>query len=522
MKKISIFDSTLRDGAQAEGISFSISDKLKIVEILDELGVDYIEAGNPSSNIKELEFFKEVKHLKLHNSKIVAFGSTRRAGITPKDDSNLEALLMASTDIITIFGKSWDFHVTDIIKTSLEENIKMISSSIAFLIENGKEVFYDAEHFFDGYKANKDYALKTLLAAEDAGASVIILCDTAGGAFPNEVSEITKEVMKHVKVPVGIHAHNDTGEAVANSILAVLEGATQVQGTLIGIGERCGNCNLSTIIGNLEAKLGYKCLPDGKLQTLMDSCIKLAEIANISLDRGMPYVGRSAFAHKAGMHIDGVLKNSSSFEHVNPELIGNQRRFLLSEVAGRQTILNKLLKINPMITKDDPIVKKMVDKVKNMEYNGYQFEGADASFELLALKEMGLYRPFFKVEDFQVISDNKDEFTATSVIKMTVGERTDVYAALGDGPVNALDKALRKSLENFYPEIKDIRLIDYKVRILNPNSGTEAMTRVLISSTDGKDTWNTVGLSNDIIEASWIALIDSVEYKLYKKTKKDV
>ncbi len=522
MEKVYIFDSTLRDGAQAEGISYSVQDKLKIVESLDELGIDYIEAGNPSSNVKDLEFFKEVNQLKLNHSKIVAFGSTRRCNILPEEDSNLQSLLSANTEVIAIFGKSWDFHVTEILKTTLEENLSMISSSIKFLVKNGKKVFFDAEHFFDGYKHNPVYALKTIQTAEEAGASSVVLCDTNGGCFPDEIATIVSEVRKKTKIEIGIHTHNDTGQAVASTIMAVMNGVRQIQGTIIGIGERCGNANLSTTIANLELKKGYQCLPNGNIQLLKSICVRIAEISNLALDKTMPYVGDSAFAHKAGMHIDGVLKSSSSFEHVDPELIGNSRRFLLSEVAGRGTILRKLKKIKPDITKDDPLVLDMVNKVKELEYQGYQFEGADACFELLALKAMGLYQSFFKLESFKVIGDTTNKSclsTSTAMIKISVDGKTEITAAEGKGPVNALDKALRKALEVFYPEVKDIRLVDYKVRILNTNSGTSATTRVLISSSDGKNIWNTVGVSEDIIEASWIALVDSIEYKL-NKTKR--
>ncbi len=519
MEKVYVFDSTLRDGAQAEGISYSVEDKLKIVEALDELGVDFIEAGNPSSNVKDLEFFKEVNQLKLHHAKIVAFGSTRRCFILPEEDRNLTSLLSANTKVVAIFGKSWDFHVTDILKTTLEENLSMISSSIRFLVEQKKEVYFDAEHFFDGYKNNKDYAIQTIQAAEQAGATGVVLCDTNGGCFPDEIKEIVEEVRKYINIQIGIHTHNDTGQAVASTIMAVLGGARQIQGTLIGIGERCGNANLSTTISNLELKKGFRCLPSGNLQLLKSICVRIAEISNLALDKTMPYVGDSAFAHKAGMHIDGVLKSSSSFEHIDPELVGNSRRFLLSEVAGRGTILRKLKAIDDKITKDDPIVQTMVKQVKDLEYQGYQFEGADACFELLALKAMGLYQSFFTLENFKVIGDTTNQngvSTSTAMIKISVDGKTEMTAAEGEGPVNALDKALRKALEVFYPVVKEIRLVDYKVRILNTDSGTSAITRVLISSSDGKNTWNTVGVSQDIIEASWIALVDSIEYKLNK------
>ncbi|PHV72088.1 citramalate synthase [Sporanaerobium hydrogeniformans] len=523
MKKIAIFDSTLRDGAQAESISFSVADKLKIVSTLDELGVGYIEAGNPGSNPKDLEFFTEVKKVTLKNAKLAAFGSTRRRNIKVEEDSNVQSLLVADTPVVVIFGKTWDFHVTDIIKTTLEENLCMIDETIRFLKAKGKEVIFDAEHFFDGYKNNQAYALKTLETAQKAGADCIVLCETNGGAFPDEVIEIMSDVKEKISCEIGIHTHNDTGMGVANSIMAVLAGATHVQGTFIGFGERCGNANLSTIIPNLQLKRGYQCIPEENMVKLTLAARRIAEIANISLGEHMPYVGKSAFTHKAGMHIDGVTKAPISFEHVVPDSVGNERRFLMSEVAGRSTILEKVQRIAPHITKDDAVTGQIIARIKELEHKGYQFEGADGTFELLVRKALGKYRPFFDLEEFKTIGEepsHSKEISSSAIIKVRVDGKVEMTAAEGEGPVNALDKALRKALEVFYPELKTVHLTDYKVRVLDTKSATAAKVRVLIESTDGEDYWSTVGVSTDIIEASWIALVDSIEYKLIKDIEK--
>lgn len=523
MIKISIFDSTLRDGAQGEGISFSVEDKLKIVKALDELGISYIEAGNPGSNPKDLEFFKKLKDINLKNSKLVAFGSTRRRDIDVTEDNNVKSLLTADAPVVAIFGKSWDFHVTDIIKTTLQNNLDMIKDTISYLKNQGKEIIFDAEHFFDGYKSNPEYALATLKAAVDGGAFCLALCDTNGGAFPDEVYEITKEVVEKFPVEVGIHAHNDGGMAVANSIMAVKAGAKQVHGTYIGFGERCGNANLSTILSNLQLKREYECIPSENLKEVTSAARKIAEIANLTLEDTMPYVGISAFAHKGGMHIDGVNKAPKSFEHIDPESVGNERRFLMSEVAGRTTILSKIKKIDPDLNKDSPETREIIEKLKKLEYQGYQFEGAESTFELIIRKHLGKYKPFFELEHFNVIGGypNKEkEFSASAMVKLKVDDKVEITAAEGDGPVNALDKALRKALEVFYPELKSMHLTDYKVRVLSSKEATGAKVRVLIESTDGEDIWTTVGVSKDIIQASWTALVDSLEYKLLKDIEK--
>ncbi len=517
-KKIAIFDSTLRDGAQGEGISFSVEDKIKIVKTLDELGVSYIEAGNPGSNPKDLEFFDKIKNIKLNNSKIVAFGSTRRCNISVEEDKNIKSLVDANVDAVAIFGKSWDFHVTDIIHTTLDENLKMIGETIAYFKNFGKEVIFDAEHFFDGYKNNKDYALKTLETAVEAGADCLSLCDTNGGCFPDEIYDITKFVCENFSVAVGIHCHNDCDMASANAVMAVIAGAVSVQGTFTGFGERCGNTPLSTVIANLQAKRDYCCIPDENMSNLTHTARKISEIANFKLSDITPYVGKCAFAHKGGMHIDGVSKASRSFEHIEPAVVGNERKFLTSEVAGRSTILSMVQKIAPSIEKNSPETDLIIKKLKDYEYNGYQFEGAEGSFELLIRKTLGKYKPFFELVNFKTIGEQPyfEGVSASAVIKVIVDGKTEITAAEGNGPVNALDKALRKALEVFYPALSEVHLTDYKVRVLDGKTATASKVRVLIESSDGTDNWTTVGVSNDIIEASWIALVDSIEYKLIK------
>lgn len=519
MKKVTVFDSTLRDGAQAEGVSFSVEDKIKIVKALDRLGVEYVEAGNPGSNPKDLEFFERIKSVELKNTKIAAFGSTRRRGISPSEDGNLQALLGAGTDTVAIFGKTWDFHVTDIINTTLQENIEMIYDTILYLKENNRVVVFDAEHFYDGYKNNAEYALKTLDAAVQAGADCLCLCDTNGGTFPDEIYDITKLVVEKFGVPIGIHAHNDCGMAVANTIMAVKAGAVHVQGTMTGFGERCGNTNLSTVIPDLQLKLDYICIPEENMTELTHIAREVSEIANLKLNDREPFVGKTAFAHKGGMHIDGVSKNSKSFEHIDPSLVGNERKFLTSEVAGRTTILSMIQKIAPNIEKSSPETTRIIDRLKELEYEGYQFEGAEGGFELLVRKELGKYKPFFELETFKIIGEHTSDETmqtATAMIKINVDGKTEITAAEGDGPVNALDKALRKALEVFYPSLAQVHLTDYKVRVLDGNSATASKVRVLIESSDGEESWTTVGVSKDIIEASWKALVDSIEYKLIK------
>ncbi len=525
-RTVEIFDSTLRDGAQGEGISFSVQDKLNIVKTLDELGISYIEAGNPGSNPKDLEFFQEVKKIKLQNARLVAFGATRRKDISVESDVNLQSLLVAETSHVAIFGKSWDFQVREILKASLEENLSMIYETVAFLTKNNRKVIFDAEHFFDGYKANPEYALMSLKSAVKGGAICLSLCDTNGGTMPSQIKEIVEKVVKEFTpegVTIGIHTHNDTGMAVANSVIAVEAGAGQVQGTFIGIGERTGNANLSTIIPNLELKLGYKCLPEGNIRLLTPYARRIAEIANVTLEETMPYVGQTAFAHKAGMHIDAVTKNTTAYEHVSPELVGNERVFLMSEVAGRSMIIEKIKKFDKTITKDSPVAAAIIQQVKELEHEGYQFEGADGSFELLVRKAIGKYQPFFKLHYYKILGEQPPldkSLCSFAQLKIEVDGKEEITAGEGDGPVHALDVALRKALEHFFPAVADIRLTDYKVRVLDSKSATAARVRVLIESTDGIDQWATVGVSPDVMAASWQALVDSFEYKLIKDVEK--
>lgn len=520
-KSIEILDSTLRDGAQGEGISFSVQDKIHICQALDELGIQFIEAGNPGSNPKDMEFFQEIKKIELKNSKLCAFGSTRRKDIKCSEDANLQSLLSAGTEWTVIFGKSWTFQVTDIIKTTLEENLLMIEETCRFLKENGRRVIYDAEHFFTGFQENPEYALKTLNAAVEGGAEVLSLCETKGGCMLKDCEKAVKAVFDKFgsKVKVGIHTHNDSGIAVANSLVAVEAGAVHVQGTLLGFGERTGNANLSTIIPDLELKLGYECIGSENVKKLTEISKRVAEITNIALNPQLPFVGGSAFSHKAGMHIDAVLKNPSAYEHISPDSVGNERVFLMSEVAGRATIIEKLQKIDPSITKSSDVASNVIKRMKQLEFEGYQFEGADGSFDLLARKIIGRYQPFFKLHYYQTNGVNprpEEGVCACAQIKLEVDGQIEVTAGEGDGPVNALDIALRKALSRFYPAVNQIRLSDYKVRVLNGNTGTESRVRVLIESTDGNISWTTVGVSSDVIEASWLALCDSFEYKLIK------
>lgn len=532
-RKITVLDSTLRDGAQGEGISFSVQDKIHIVQTLDALGIDLIEAGNPDSNPKDLEFFQLAQKLELKHSKLAAFGSTRRKDMKPQEDRQLQSLLAAETENIVVFGKSWDFQVTDILKTSLEDNLAMIEETVQFLAAAGRTVHFDAEHFFAGWNDNKEYALKTLEAAACGGASSITLCDTKGGSMPLEILSITKEVVAFVsdfcrcnslpQIQIGIHTHNDCGLAVANTLMAVEGGVSLVQGVLLGFGERTGNANLSTVIADLELKSGMKCLPEGKIAELTPTVRRIAEIANISLDNGMPYVGTNAFAHKAGMHIDAVTKNPASYEHVPPESVGNERVFLMSEVAGRSLIIEKIRKFDADITKSSPVVTEIVNKVKQLEHDGYKFEGADGSFELLVRKIIGKYQPFFKLHYYKTMGEQSlynGAACSFAQLKIEVDNQIEITAGEGSGPVHALDTALRKALERFYPNVSAIRLTDYKVRVLDSQSATASKVRVLIESSDSTEDWTTVGVSTDIIEASWLALVDSIEYKLIKDFEK--
>jgi len=523
MKTIEIYDTTLRDGAQSEGISFSVNDKLKICEKLAELGLHYIEGGWPGANPKDLEFFKKAKSTGVcGKSRLVAFGSTCKANVKASQDTILKGLIAADTDYITIFGKSWDLHVTDVFKVALPENLRMITDSVKFLKSKGKKVFFDAEHFFDGYEHNPDYAIKAILAAEKAGADRIILCDTNGGTITSRIFEIVKEVSKIVNTPLGVHAHNDAEMAVANSLAAVQAGCIQVHGTINGYGERCGNANLVSIIANLKLKLGMECVSSLAMTELTEVARFVAEICNMKLPDNQPYVGESAFAHKAGVHVNAILKNPRTYEHADPHLVGNRRRLLVSELSGKSTILKKAEEMSLDLDKDGVQSKEILKAMQELENKGYHFEAAEASLELLINRILKKFKNFFDLEDFRVIIEKKKggRMSSEATIKLKVGTETEHTASLGDGPVNALDSALRKALKKFYPSIMEMHLIDYKVRVLDEKEGTAAKVRVLVQSQDKDDSWWTTGVSEDIIDASWQALVDSVEYKLLKDYKK--
>jgi 2-isopropylmalate synthase len=520
--KIYVYDTTLRDGVQGEGIAFSVNDKLSIIKKLDQMGLDYIEAGNPGSNPKDMELFEKLKGIKLKHARVAAFGSTRRANIKASEDSNLLGLLKAETSVVTIFGKTWDFHVTDIIKTTLKENLNMIKDSVTFLKSKGKEVVFDAEHFFDGYKANQEYSLKVLQTAYDAGADSLVLCDTNGGSMPSEISDIVKKVSEFIPAPLGIHCHNDCGMAVANSIAAVENGILQVQGTINGYGERCGNANLCTFIPTAQLKMRKRLIPEKQLEELTSLSRYVSELANQTHNENDPFVGGQAFAHKGGMHIDAVLKATTSYEHIEPEKVGNSRKILMSEVAGRSAVLGRIQEVIPWVRKESPIAVTIIEQLKSLEHQGYQFEGAEGSFELMVRKVTGNAQKFFSVIDFTVLCENLllKNNSVKAIAKVEVNGIEEITAVQGDGPVNALDKALRKALEPFYPELKKMRLLDYKVRVIDTTHATAAKVRVHIESTDGTKVWGTVGVSTNIIEASYIALMDSIEYFLEDGSKK--
>jgi len=517
MEKIKLYDTTLRDGMQAEGVSFSLEDKLSIARRLDELGLDYIEGGYAASNPKEMQFFAEAAKLGLKSSKIVAFGSTRRADAKVSNDVSLNAMLACRTPVATLVGKSWDLHVTEVLGCSLDKNLAICAESVEYLKKKGLEIIFDAEHFYDGYKKNREYAMKVLAAAAEAGADVLVLCDTTGGSLPNEVYEITRAVCeKFSPLMVGIHAHNDSDCATANSLAAVRAGARHVQGTMNGLGERCGNANLCTVIPDLAFKMGFEALGPEKIKTLTEVSRFIFEIGNLTPVMNMPYVGESAFAHKAGLHVDALRKNKRTYEHIDPALIGNERRFLISELSGKSNVLAELEKAK--IAEDKKLAKKILLRVQELESEGFQFEAANASFDLLVKKTMGTYKPAFELIKYYVTTEKRasGELVTEATVKLKVGDKIEHVVGEGDGPVNALDGALRKSLENFYPSIKDVHLIDYKVRVVNAKAGTAARVRVIIGSRDKKSVWGTVGCSENIIEASWQALSDSVEYKLQK------
>jgi 2-isopropylmalate synthase len=518
MSKVILYDTTLRDGSQGEGISYSVMDKIRIARELDMLGIHYIEGGWPGSNPKDMEFYLKMAKSPLKNAKLVAFGSTRKTHTQAAQDKNLTAILKSKVEIVAIFGKTWDLHITDVLKTTLNENLDMIRETVMFLVSKGLTVFYDAEHFFDAFNANREYSLKCLLTAQEAGAKAVVLCDTNGGALTSRISSVIREIRPQIKTGVGIHCHNDAGLAVANSLAAVQGGADMVQGTINGYGERCGNADLIPIIANLKLKMGIDCIPDAKLKELTRVSHFVSEISNMKQRNDQPYTGSSAFAHKGGVHINAVMKNPKTYEHILPELVGNRRRILVSELAGKTGVLIRARDLELDLSKEDPKTKKILKLIQTLEHKGYHFEAAEASFELLMKKTLKKYKKFFELEGFRVVVEKQSDkkITSEAIIKLKVKGIKEHTASDGDGPVNALDNALRKALKDFYPALSKMHLSDFKVRVLDEKSGTAARVRVLIQSQDDKDTWSTIGVSENIIEASWQALVDSVEYKLLK------
>lgn len=514
---IEVFDTTLRDGLQVEGVSASVDDKLRIAEQLDYLGVHFIEGGWPGANPKDIEFFARAStELVLSTSTMVAFGSTRRPRGKSDDDATLRNLLDANTSAVCIVAKSWDYHVLNALQTTLEEGEAMIADSVRFLHNEGRRVLVDMEHFFDGYKRNPEFALRALEAAVVNGASHVVLCDTNGGSLPHEVGSIVAAVNQHVgrDVIIGIHCHDDTGCAVANSMAAVMAGGRHVQGTLNGLGERTGNCNLTTVIPNLQLKQGFTCLPEGRIERLTAVSHHVAEVLNRPLNPQAPYVGASAFAHKAGLHVSAIARAKDAYEHVDPELVGNGTRFVVSEMAGRATIQMKATELG--LDMDGPAINSVIDDLKRLEHEGYHFEAADASLELLMRRAGGWQHEFFRVESMRVITDETPagDFSTEATVKVWIGDQRHVHTAEGNGPVNAIDTALRAALTVAYPQLTKVHLTDYKVRILDGTTATGAITRVLIDATNGSRTWTTIGVSANIIEASWRALEEGIVYSL--------
>lgn len=520
-KNITIYDTTLRDGAQTVGISFSLQDKLRIAALLDRLKIDYIEGGWPGSNPKDELFFREIRKAGLEHSKIAAFGSTRRPGISCSRDEMIGKLIDARADIITIVAKTSDFQVSSALKIDLKENLQIISDTVSFLKDKGFTVFLDAEHFFDGYKSNPEYSLQTIVTAEASGADMIVLCDTNGGTLPGDARAVVSAVTNELTIPAGVHFHNDSGVAVANSMDAVLAGAVSVQGTMNGLGERCGNCDLSVFIPNAVLKMGLPCSPAGALVHLTEVSRFVSETANIAHNERSPYVGDNAFAHKGGIHVSALNRDTRTYEHVEPELVGNRRKVLVSELSGKSNIEFKARELGIDLGGKVDLPKEVLKKIKRLEDMGFQFESAEGSFELLIRKATGEYIPFFNLKGFRVITEKREnsEITCEASIQVEVNGTVEHTASNGDGPIEALDNALRKALEKFYPEIKDIHLTDYKVRVLDEKEGTGASVRVIIDQSDRHNRWGTVGVSRNIIEASWQALVDGIEFMLFKGKK---
>lgn len=519
-KRVDLYDTTLRDGSQAEKVSFSLEDKLRYARKMDEFGIHYLEGGWPGSNPKDEAFFQAAGKIKFQALTLAAFGSTHRAGVSPGDDANTRKLLESGCPVITIFGKSWLLHVEKVLRITADENLAIIRSSVDFLRGAGRRVFFDAEHFFDGYRENPGYALQCLEAAADAGAEILVLCDSNGGSLPAFVSEACAEVARRLKTPFGIHAHNDGGLAVANSVAAVEAGATQVQGTLNGLGERCGNADLLVVAPVLGLKMGRECLSAQQLRHLTNVSRYVYELTNLAPANNQPFVGASAFAHKGGIHVDAMMKDSRAYEHLDPRLVGNERRILVSELSGGATILNKIGAWG--ISRKGEETRRILERVTALEKEGFQFEAAEGSFDLLVARELGRMPVFFEIVDFRAMVEKKRGLLISEgSVKVRVGEEQEYSIAEGDGPVNALDAALRKALARFYPSLSELRLTDYKVRVLNPEAATAASVRVLVESADGETAWGTVGLSENIIEASMSALADSFNFKLLKDSRGD-
>lgn len=516
-KKIIVYDTTLRDGSQAEGVYFSVKDKFLYLQKMDEIGIPYVEGGWPGANPKDVDFFSKLSEIKLKKTKVTAFGSTCRVGEDAQNSEILKQLLDSQAEVITIFGKAWDLHVTEVLRTTKEENLRIIKDSTSFLVAAGRKVFFDVEHFFDGWKDNPDYALQCVEAAYEGGASCLVLCDTNGGALPADIRRGVQAVRQSWDAEIGIHVHNDGGLAVANTLAAVEAGATQIQGTWNGFGERCGNANLSTIIPWLQLKLGWEVLPDSFIAKLTHHSRFVAELANTTFDERQPYVGKSAFAHKAGMHVDAVLKNNRTFEHINPLEVGNERRFLISDQAGRANIWERMQRFAPEIAKEDPRVSQVIAQIKEMESQGFQFEIAEGSLDLLILRSLNDFTEPFKILDYHVWSDPmRGDLDSVAVVKVRVGEETVHVAAEGNGPVNALDMALRQALKSFFPQLEDCKLVDYKVRVLDGSSGTEAVVRVVVETSTKNETWGTIGVSSNILKASAQALVDGLYMAIIK------
>jgi 2-isopropylmalate synthase len=517
MTTIQIYDTTLRDGAQGEGVNFSLQDKLLIARRLDEFGFDFVEGGYPLSNPKDAEFFQRIAAEPLQNSRVCAFGMTRRKGVKPADDPGMKALADSQAPVITIVGKTHDFHVTEVLRVSLEENLAMIRETVAYFRELGRDVIYDAEHFFDGWRANPEYAKKTILAAVEGGASIVVMCDTNGGSMPEEITALTKEAAAVVDVPLGIHTHNDCDLAVANSLAAVAAGAVHVQGTINGLGERCGNADLVSVVANLSLKTkGHEVLNGTGAEHLTELSRYVYEVANMNFRSNQPFVGPSAFAHKGGMHVHAVARAAQSYEHIAPESVGNERRVLVSELSGRSNIIALATKSN--LQHDKQLMERVLRQVVELENRGYQFEAAEASFDLLVRRLAGTYQPHFELLHYHVdvATEGLGETTTEATVKLRIGAEIRHEVAEGDGPVNALDAALRKALNGRFPNLRGVHLVDYKVRVINSEAATAAAVRVVIESSDGHDVWGTVGVHENIIKASWDALVDSIEYKLCK------